>query len=199
MTHTPEDQLALYLDGALEQADAVVVSAHIEECPECQSSLEELRNAVGWLKETASEPSGGELLELRRTVLGAVQRGERNRGGALIAAGVAAAALFAAAGLKLILPPKGSAPVNGPQQNVIAVLKPDHDSKARGPVAASHPVQSIPTLPRRRKVRQSTSPALLTLKAQRDGPPVIRVKTTDPNVVILWVMNEGPEQEKRNE
>jgi hypothetical protein len=39
----------------------------------------------------------------------------------------------------------------------------------------------------------------MTLVARNEGPPVIRLKTADPNVVVLWIVSGGSEQENQNE
>ena len=47
-----------------------------------------------------------------------------------------------------------------------------------------------------RRAPKKLAPRLTLVAKNNEGAAVIRVKTSDPNVVILWVVGSGSEQEK---
>src|SRR5947209_17092904 len=89
--------LAAYALGALDDAEAREVDAHVAGCPECRAELEELTALEAVLGEVPPEafldgpPEGGDLLLQRtlRTVRAERGRAQRPRR-LLVAAGVAA-------------------------------------------------------------------------------------------------------------
>jgi hypothetical protein len=54
-------------------------------------------------------------------------------------------------------------------------------------------------LPRKVRGPVKARAAAMTLLANQHGDPVIRLRTSDPNVVVLWVMNTTPEDGNHNE
>jgi anti-sigma factor RsiW len=57
MTDKWTDQLSAYLDGELDSVDRAALEAHLEQCDECRSSLNQLKGVVGWAQAyQGSEP-----------------------------------------------------------------------------------------------------------------------------------------------
>jgi anti-sigma factor RsiW len=197
MKHISESQLALYAGDDLTGAEREVVAQHISVCGECRKSVERLSAAAGWMKRISPEPSESNLLHVQRRIYEAVER-KQHAGktmGALAAAAVLAIVAFAYL---------HHVPANAPARQQPAAV-----SIARsGTVAKQLPQVASKSLPRAPLVRTQRKPKKhgfvrpgvteMSVVAQNGGPPVIRMKTTDPNVVILWIVSGGSEQEKND-
>lgn len=186
MTHIPDMQLSLYAGGELDASDASVTAQHLDQCAECRKKADEFRFAAEWLKSAAAEPDTGQLYTLRESVLQRVpQTRSRKPFWWMIAAAASLALIFFAA---LLLGPA--------QKNFSATveLPPLPAGRASlGPLVL--PSRVLPSRDWKGAVRRA--PPRLTLVAKSsESMPVIRVKTSDPNVVILWVVGDGSEQEK---
>jgi hypothetical protein len=177
MKHIPDAELALYSGNDLENA------AHLSECAECRSKLEKLRAAGEWLKRTATEPSEEQLDALRSSVLHVVKRRRKIVWWPAAATAASIAVVMATRGFKHSV--KESVP--GP----VAVV-------AQTPIQSFVPIGLGP-LPRKPRRRAKARPAPMTLLAQHGGDPVIRLRTSDPNIVVLWVMNTTPKEGSQNE
>ncbi|MFZ0591894.1 MAG: hypothetical protein WAM39_15625 [Bryobacteraceae bacterium] len=175
MKHIPDDELALCAGNEFDGA------SHLNECAECRSKLEELRSATDWLKRTATEPNEEQLDALRSGVLRAVSR--RQILWPYVAAAAAIAVVLAARGFRDSI--KESAPA------VITTI-------AQTPIQSSAPIGLGPLVYKVHRRIRAQAPAM-TLLANHGGDPVIRLRTTDPNVVVLWVMNTKPEDVNHNE
>ena len=192
MTHVQEAELALYAGGELDGTEAVSVERHLAECVECRRSTEEIRRARAWLKSVAAEPGVGEVYALR----GRVHAGQRRHVPLWVPA--FAAAICAVFTVLLFRPVRvGHTPPVIPARTT---------ASTPAQVAAPRPaVAEIRTLPPpdssgREAVKRRHVPPRLTLVAHSNpNMPVVRVKSSDPNVVILWVVGGGSEQEKSNE
>jgi anti-sigma factor RsiW len=183
MTHVPEAELALYAGGELSGAEAIAVERHVAECAECRRNLEEIRRAGTWLKSVAVQPGAGEVNALRERVYA----GQRRR--VPLWAPAVAAVICVVFGVLLFRPGRV------PSEPAVAIALPPL------PIGrASAPPLVLPSPVLHRAVKAKHVEPRLTLLAHSDGDmPVVRVKTSDPNVVILWVVGGDSEQEKSNE
>jgi predicted anti-sigma-YlaC factor YlaD len=69
MNHLSESLLNEFLDDELTKESRVAVETHVAECPECQASVEELRNLFAELKQLADELPSHNLSTLALTSL----------------------------------------------------------------------------------------------------------------------------------
>lgn len=187
MTHIPETELALYAGGDLTASESAAVAQHLEQCAECHKKAEELRRAAEWLRTVAVEPDAEQIYTLRESVQSATASTPRWRFFGFAAAVAACLALIILAVPRFMPVRKGPSlttvlPPVVPSSPVAPLILPSRDWQ--GAVRAKAPV-------RKKAVHQLT----LVAKNNEDAP-VIRVKTSDPNVVILWVVGNGSEQEK---
>src|SRR6476660_7251469 len=92
--HMNEAQLALYLRGDLSGADHRSMAQHVEGCPGCQSTLQELSQSYELLVGSFDEPTPAELRAVRSAVAARIQT--RRRGAAWRVWTLAASAVVAA-------------------------------------------------------------------------------------------------------
>jgi anti-sigma factor RsiW len=182
MTHIPETQLALYAGGELE---ARSIAPHLENCPECRRKAGEFRLAQAWLKSVAAEPDAGQFYTLRENVLQAVEK--RHNRNALWWITASAASLAFVIFTAIIIRPAQKEPAVA-----TVALPPLPTGRASlGPLVLTS---------RNREGAVRRAPPRLTLVAKNsESMPVVRVRTSDPNVVILWVVGSGSEEENKNE
>ena len=183
MTHIPENRLALYAGGELDAPEALSVTRHLENCAECRHKTDEYRGAAEWLKGVAAEPHAGQLYRLRESVLQSVPQTHSRKSSSWITATAASLALVFVAVLLLRPAQKQSAPATAVE------LPPLPAGRASlGPLI-------LPGRDWHPAVRHA-QPRLTLVAKSSENMPVIRVKTSDPNIVILWVVGSGSEQEK---
>jgi anti-sigma factor RsiW len=188
MTHIPETQLSLYAGGDLEASASI--ARHLEDCAECRRRVEEFRLAEAWLKSVAAEPDGGQIYTLRESVLKRAARKRSRRPVWWMAAAAATVALVFFAVL-LFRP----APVPRTLSRTTTLPPLISSSGSITPlVLPSRDWQGAVRTPRR--VAKKPPPRLTLVAKNSEDTPVVRVKTSDPNVVILWVVGDGSEQEK---
>jgi hypothetical protein len=151
--------------------------------PEEEPPLDaELQAARDWLKRMAAEPDEEQLIALRSSVLRAVSRPKP----ILWPYVVAAAAVVAIA---LLLVSRHS--VQEPAPRLVAAV-------GQMPIHTLVPIGLGPLPLRVRRATRRHTPAM-TLLANQSGDPVIKLRTSDPSVVVLWVMNTTPEEGNSNE
>jgi anti-sigma factor RsiW len=183
MTHISEALLPLYAGGDLDARESAPVAEHLENCAECRRKVDEFRSAAAWLQSVAVEPEAGRVYALRDSV-----RERTRRHGAKWVWWTAAAAALAAlvfAGVARFRP--GPAPVK--VSTTLALPPLPH---GRGPVM---PLVLPKSVEHKKPVRR-VKPRLTLVANNSEGMPVVRVRTSDPDVVILWVVGDGSEQEK---
>lgn len=185
MTHISDEQLALYAGGDLTREETGAVEEHLRDCAECQALLADLRDSRAVLLECLREPAADELRSVRHRV---VQRLQKQAGGRWI--WVTAAAAIIVAGLFL----NWKQPRRARHSNTVATayLRVPYRPKVQ---------MSIPNLTANvepvRARRHHPAPGLRTvaLLAERDGPPILKMTTSDPDVVILWQLNERTQRQ----
>ena len=177
--HMNEAQLALYLRGDLSGADHRSMAQHVEGCPECQSTLQELSQSYELLLGSFDEPTPAELSAVRSAVAARIQT--RRRGPAwrvwTLAASAVTAVIILLANLRL----QTQAP------------RPPMAPKVPPPaIRTSPPPVAVRIMPRRRVAPAARTVTLLT-RAQQ--PAFLKINTPDPNIVILWQLNENEKAE----
>jgi anti-sigma factor RsiW len=190
MTHIPETQLSLYAGGELDASDASVTAQHLEQCVACRKKADEFRLAAEWLKSVAAEPDAGQIYTLRESVLQSVPQKRSRKPFWWMAAAAAALALIFFVVLLLRPAQKDS--------SVAVALPPLLTSRGSVTplVLPSRDWQGAVTTPRR--APKKSAPRLTLVATNNEDTPVVQVKTSDPNVVILWVVGGGSEQERKN-
>jgi len=205
-----EGRLSLYVEGDLPDRDAVVLEAHLEACGSCRSFLGELRASQGTLKALAAEPLDEDALAAVRLRVRSPNRQRPSHTSALYW-GMAASLIAAIGGFAWLrgrearppgpplvpampstsvtsaTPPVGGTPVRTPRRvfPIMDVPTPaptlsreDADQLARAVVAVSQ-IESVEDV-------AAPSPA------PSDRPPLIRLATSDPDIVIYWQLeSEG--------
>ena len=199
-----EGRLSLYVEGDLPDRDAVVLEAHLEACGSCRSFLGELRASQGTLKALAAEPLDEHALAAVRLRVRSANR-QRPRHTPALYWGMAASLIAVIGGLVWLrgrearlpgsplvaampstsvtsaTPPVGGTPVRTPRRvfPIMDVPTPaptlsreDADQLARAVVAVSQ-IESVEDV-------AAPSPA------PSDRPPLIRLATSDPDIVIYW-------------
>jgi anti-sigma factor RsiW len=163
-----EPLIALYVGADLPDRDRPQVEQHLTACPDCRQLLEDLQASQAALRELGSEAVDAAMLTaVRAGVLGGI--GERRR---RVWPWVAA---FAALLTALIVTPRK--PIEQLPPPVVArTLPPER-------------VVETPTPPRRRHVARRR-PAPPPAEAQ---PLVVKMLTDDPDIVIIWLVDQRGE------
>lgn len=181
MNHLSDADLALLAQGDL------TPQSHLEECEECRARVEDFHEVASWLNAVAPEPGEAQLAALRVNVLEAVSRRRSFPWRISAAAALALFLLFASS--RFLGTKNGTKNENAPPPSEMAEL----------PMAPPVPVR-LPLLPKRlpRRPAKPRGSAPFQLVSGGDNP-VVRLKTSDPNVVVLWVMNTETKDRNGNE
>jgi len=210
-----EGRLSLYVEGDLPDRDAVVLEAHLEACGSCRSFLGELRASQGTLKALAAEPLDEHALAAVRLRVRSANRQRPSHTPALYW-GMAASLIAAIGGLvwlrgreaRLPGPPLVAAmpstsvmsatppvPVRAGRESTVraprrvfpimdvptpvpTLSREDADQLARAVVAVSQ-IESVDDVP-------------VPTPAPAGRPPLMRLATSDPDIVIYWQLeSEG--------
>ena len=173
MNHIPDAELALHAGGDL------AANGHLRECAECRARLLEFEASRDWLKEMASEPSEAQIRDLKSRVLQSVKPRPRFHWW-LAAAAAAVAVLLVFGGIRFFYPTRE--PVPAP-----AIAMAELPGFVRAPIELKLP-RTI------HRARPEHNPAAMTVVSENNGNPVVRLKTSDPNVIVLWVLNTPPKE-----
>jgi len=187
--HIREEQLALYAWGDLSLQESSAVTAHLQDCARCQKVLAEFHEARSFVTASVQNPEQNELSEVRRRLTAKLQpRRRAERHWAWWGAGIAAA-------LALFVLPRSfeKRPV------VVQKVRPAITMSALPEMLHPGPAIKLPLTPvstlHRRLRPQETGIRTATLISQAGQEPIIKMTTADPNVVILWQLNEITRQE----
>lgn len=185
MEHIREEQLALYATGDLAAKDASVVAAHMQDCETCQAAIAGFREVQGFVAAALIDPAADELFEVRERVSAKLRERPAGR---LQWAGWAAAAAVAVVAL-ILIGVEYKPPITPKPAPAVAQLKPPEVPRLEIPQLRTA------VLHKRRVRHREAGLRSVDLIARADQPPVIKMTTTDPNVVILWQSNEGVKNE----
>ena len=164
-----EQDLALYVEHDLADADAAAVEAHLRECPTCPSFLAELRASQAQLKDLASEEMEAEALAAVRVRLVAAAAAPRARHDGRVPTWAAAAALVLALGTLLWI--VAIARWTDPARTVAVSVPP--------PVARP----TIPSAPAAEPSPRSTLPGPPAVSPHMEQAQVRRGRADSPSVV----------------
>lgn len=176
--HVAPEDLALWVEGDLPEAQAAGVASHLAACPACRAEAEAIRASQAWLKEGEEPPfSPEERTALRAAVLlelaspRAQAWPSRSGWGALLAA---AALVVLTLGLPLLRREPARVPPSLPA--AAAAPAPEAQAGLNPPLTPTTPI----------RVRASRQPQPL---ASAPSPPGIRMefRSPDPNIRILWL------------
>jgi hypothetical protein len=187
--HVSEEVLALYVSGDLPHDQNTVIGEHLSSCGQCRTSLSEFNQAQSLLTEAFREPVRDDLAELRQRITDRVRsRGSSQKQWIWWLSGAAAMVLLLFLGVHrpaevVYRPPVNTAAHVTKPQNLVPALPEPHPS----PRARAEMVRV-----KRRRVAPGIRSVVLITRA--DQPPVIRISTSDPNVIILWQSDEGTER-----
>lgn len=172
MNHIPDTELALYAGNDLEPSE------HLRECAECRARLEEFETARTWLKEMAVEPAETQVRALESAVLTAIAPRHRFRWWMAAVAAVAAV-LLVFGEIEYFSP---EAPASAP---AIAMAELPRLERASMELKLPRTVH---------RSRAEHRVEAMTVVSENGGNPVVRLKTSDPNVIVLWVLNTPPKE-----
>lgn len=176
--HISDGRLALYAGGDLPSCDVTTVARHLRDCARCRAALTAFEETRNLLIALHGEPETRHVYEVHQRVTSRLHAvsGRKRWAWALAAAAVVALAIF---GLR-------ERPKTTDSMNVVAQLP--------SPPAPAPVIRSVPAVYRIEHRRKAglRSVALIT---RADQPTLIRIRTADPNVVILWESNTKGETE----
>jgi anti-sigma factor RsiW len=196
MNHIDERALALLDSGDLDAQTAAEAEAHLRECLSCRALSRNFEASDQWLRSLGTEPDTNELAALAAGTLSRIAARRPRRGLWLKASGIAAALVLGA----LLFTLRHSSPVAEPAAIAQVSAPPATQATPAAPkIAKVDPgFKSVRAKARARPDRPRIES--VSLVSQKDGPPILKMKTDDPNVVILWVMSgKAPQPEVRNE
>ena len=174
-----EPLIALYVEGDLNDRD---VERHLAECSDCRELLDDFRASQAALKELAAVDVGF-LSAVRSGVLAKIES-RRRIAWPWVAAFAAAAALIVSV---LTLPRKPTLVAKIPVP-AIAKLDGGADPLVRGrPPGRPSAIAQVA-----RKTRRSRPGGRLRTRgsAPQAEPLVVKMLTDDPNIVIIWLVDQ---------
>lgn len=186
MKHISEEQLALHAGGDLLREETEAVEKHLQTCAECRALLGQFQYSAAMLQVGFGKPAADDLQTVRDSVVQRLRKRKEAATHWAWAAGAAAAAIVAAVVLSHGKQPPRTTVTS--RQMTTAYLQIQY----RPLVELSMP-NLAGNLEHVRTRQHPLRPGLrnVTLLAERDGPPILKMTTSDPEVVILWQLKEG--------
>ncbi|HEY3455711.1 MAG TPA: hypothetical protein VGK64_13985 [Bryobacteraceae bacterium] len=180
--HVSEEILALYVRGDLPEHDSRSVARHVDECQDCKQVIADISFSYEIFTNSLNDPTAAELATLRSAVMGKLRAdAAESRSWVWLFAAAASVLLCLAAliwrGERQELPPMARLPRPGPP----AVMPPPEP-----PIAT--PRTHVTQAPRKRIEPGMCAATLITKAGQ---PAYLKMSTSDPNVVILWQLEEN--------
>lgn len=161
-----EPLLALYVEGDLDDHE---VDRHLTECVGCRALLEDLRSSQTLLKELSAEAVDTALLNAVRAGVLAKTRPRR------VWPWVAACAAAMVALVLTLIPARAPIPGHAP------VLPKSEVVRETGLVQTAPAPASKPVFARRKRPGR---------QAHKAEPLVVKMLTDDPNIVIIWLVDQ---------
>lgn len=181
--HVSQDRLALYAGGDLSIREANAVADHLSGCAECRTALAEFEEMRNLVTSSCREPELLDLYEVRERVNSRLAAAEGRKHWMWGLAGAAAMASVLVSLFIIRQQPQKSDPVQLAAQPPSPLMLPP-------PRLTELPIMHRGAMPHLKPGVRSV--ALIT---RAEEPPLIRMTTTDPNVVILWQSNKEEENE----
>jgi hypothetical protein len=172
-----DKRLALYLRGDLSGTEYRALKQHVDACPECQQTLEDLSRSHELLVTSFDEPTAAELTAVRSAVAARIQTRRPVRAWRIWA--------FAAPAVVAVM-------------LVLANLSTQTQAPPKPPAAPAVPPATVrisppPVVARAVRPKRALMPGAraVTLLTRAERPDLLKINTSDPNVVILWQLNEN--------
>jgi len=188
--HVRAEHLALYAFGDLPAADAGAVADHVNSCSECQNELAEFRDTQAFITASLRDPALEDLTIVRERLRSDLYgRRDRETGWAWWLAGAAAVVGL----LVVVFAFNDRTTVPQRARPAIAHATSTGTAPIKRRAETAHVFNSAMV----RKVRRDRDRGIraVTLIARTDQPPIIRMTTVDPTVVILWESHAKVEHE----
>ncbi len=206
--HIQEEKLAMLAGGDLRDKEAFDLERHLHECPACSARLKsyrEDRRSLSALRETGVDERDYD--SVRRSVMQRLQtersfrfRFAQLRWGALAATILIAAVIGIGYWSRIPAPQRVGLPepVTRPQ------LEPSQAKPRRPSVSLGEMAATLPTVPRPTKIPRAPQPSVTTGSSppamnvpalavassqmpQVQDEVIMKLETSDPNVVIIWL------------
>jgi hypothetical protein len=185
-----EALIALHVDGDLPTEEAVGLDAHLAACASCQSFAGVLREGQAALRDLGQEDvDAAALAAVRWRVTQSLDEARPARRFAPVWAFPAAAAVAALAVLLLGRRPERSAETPPVAQGPAVASAPP---SLPAPPAA--PAGRAPVAPRRAVARagaRPVAPRAAPARIERQSDLVIKLVTSDPDIVIYWLVDQN--------
>jgi hypothetical protein len=207
MTHPKPEILALLAGGDLAGTEARTVAEHVAECEACGRELAEIRKSVAEFQAWASDglPQAEEIQALHEAVMVRLPRTQRGWNPRWAAA-VAAAAICVSVALwapwrveqreHLQTPARTAPNEHRPlEATVVNGVKSRGHSSSQGSANRPQRSEKITAAVRMSNRRAIPGSRSVSLKHDADGEPVLEIATTNPNVLILWYVDEGSKKD----
>jgi anti-sigma factor RsiW len=175
--HVREELLALYLRGDLPEADHRRVARHAGNCPECQQTLADFSRSYELLTSSFEEPERADLMAVRSAVMREIAKRKVGRGRWIWASATAAVLMVVVLLASHVERQELPAVTQLPRPRPPAVVLPAPASSA----------VHVARAPRKHIEAGMRAATLLTEAGQ---PAILKMNTSDPNVVILWQLQE---------
>jgi anti-sigma factor RsiW len=176
--HVREELLALYLRGDLPEADHRRVARHAGNCPECQETLADFSRSYELLTSGFEEPEQADLMAVRSAVMREIAKRKVGPGRWIWASATAAVVMVV-----VLLA------WHSERQDLPAVAQLPQPR----PPAVVLPSQAPPRVHVTRAARKHIEAGMraATLLTEAGQPAILKMNTSDPNVVILWQLQEA--------
>jgi hypothetical protein len=211
MTHPKPEILALLAGGDLAGTDAGIVAEHAAECEACSRELAEIRRSVDEFRGWAADggPAAEEIQALHNAVMVRLPRTQRGWIPSWAAA-VAAAAICVSVALwapwrveqrqHLQSLARGAESEHRPLEASVADgVKGRGDTSSQGSVNKRQRAGKITAAVRMSNRSVIPGSRKVSLTHDSDGEPMLEIATSNPNVLILWYVDEGSKKDDDDE
>lgn len=183
MEHIADERLSLYAMEDLTPEEQLFAAAHVETCAECRNRVVEFQETQHFLRQSLADPEAADLLAVWEGVSEGLRRPHNAaRRWVWGLAGAAAMLALLIATLRF-----ESHPAMAPKPALtVARLAPPKE-------APSRPVE-VPVLRTRHARHRDAGIRSVALITRANQPPLIKMTTADPNVVILWQSNQTEDE-----
>lgn len=183
------DRLPLWIAGDLDAPETKSVQAHLDQCPDCRSAADRMREGRTWLREALEPPfDAADHACLREAILVQVRLAEPPRWTSRL---TPRAVLLAATAAALLL----------------TLSYPWHQAPPASPLPAPPALAGTTTVPAPQATARTAPPQPAPIRLARarpapreatdadTGPARIEFQTSDPTVRIIWLAQATPHPE----
>lgn len=186
------EHIALHVEGDLDDADARRLERHLAACAPCRAWADEMAASQQALRRQLAPPlDAATLARVRAGVLAEIGR-RRHAGPARWLA--LAATLLAAVALWRFWEPRPAEPPAA-EPPVVTPAPPDAEAAPEPPAVMA----AAPSLPPPRDREPSPPPPAAAVGPPERKPLVIKLTSSDPDLVIYWLVDPAENKEKEHE